>query len=90
MPLSSTELARARDLVADILEELQLDAYLFEVEPGTGEWEVRVECPVAEGWAHRRLRVDRERLLAADEDPAQRRRLVDDWQQRLVECLRVR
>lgn len=33
MPLSTAELANAREIVSQILDELGLDAYLFGVEP---------------------------------------------------------
>jgi len=37
--LSTLELARARVNASAILEELQLDAYIYEVEPHEGDWE---------------------------------------------------
>jgi hypothetical protein len=44
MMLSERELTQARETVASLLETLGLTAYLFEVEPREGRWEVRVEC----------------------------------------------
>ena len=44
MPVSINDLALAREAVSKVLEELQLDAYIFEVEPREGQWEIRVEC----------------------------------------------
>lgn len=44
MRLSEKELNEARDTVQTLLEQLGLAAYLFEVEPRTDHWEVRVEC----------------------------------------------
>ena len=42
MPLSTMELAEARQAVADLLEQAGLDAYLFEVEPRQTQWELRL------------------------------------------------
>lgn len=41
---SGKELTQARETVASLLETLGLAAYLFEIEPREGRWEVRVEC----------------------------------------------
>jgi hypothetical protein len=86
--LSMTELARAREAVQRVLEELQLDAYLFEVEPGEGHWEVKVECAAAEGWQTCRLRADREYLLRGVDDAVVHEVLLDAWREALADCRR--
>lgn len=88
MILSAGELDRARDISGSLLEELRLDAYLFEVEPVNGHWEIRVECAVAEGWGTCRITVDRETLPRAAVESAERRRLIDDWGKTLAACLK--
>ena len=47
MSESIVELAQIRELVTKILDELQLDAYLFEVEPREGQWELRVKYHIS-------------------------------------------
>jgi hypothetical protein len=88
MSISMTELARAREIVGGLLDELRLDAYVFEVEPGDDGWDVRVECAVAEGWETCRLRAPKASLLGAADEAAARRRLLDDWAEVLSACLR--
>lgn len=83
---STGELIRAREIVGGILEELELNAYLFEVQPHDGCWEVRMECAVAEGWASRRLTVGTETLLRAAADPAVRGPLLQEWGRALAAC----
>jgi len=82
------ELARARDVVARVLEELRLEAYLFEVEPREGQWEVRVECAMADGWTTCRLTADREYLLRGMDDAVVHQVLADDWGEALAACRR--
>ena len=52
MPLSTVEIAKARDTANKILDELLLDAYVFELEPRDDVWELTIECAcdVDGGW----------------------------------------
>ncbi len=88
MPLSTGELARARDVVGGLLEELHLGAYRYEVEPREQDWEVRIECAVNDGWMSRTLAVDKEDLMRGDEDAAVRQRLLAEWATALASCVR--
>lgn len=87
MSLSIAELAQAREVVTRILDELQLDAYLFEVEPLEGQWEIKVECAVAEGWETVRLTATREILLRGSDDAVAHGVLLDNWRDALSACL---
>lgn len=89
MSLSTAELAQARRAAAALLEELALDAYLFEVEPQDGEWEVVLECALEEGWETVTLRVAKERLLSCGQDAAVRRQMLEEWGARLAACKRA-
>lgn len=46
MNLTGKNLAEAKETVGNLLEQLGLSAYLFEVEPHENFWEVRVECAI--------------------------------------------
>ena len=86
MPLAITELSKARDTVAAMLEELRLEAYLFEVEPKDDTWEVKIECAMEQGWETVTLSVDKELLLASMDERHGRERLLREWQARLAAC----
>ena len=88
MSLSIAELARARETIAGLLEELGLETYLFEVEPRNEQWELKVDCVMAAdgAWESVTLRVPREALLTSQDDAALRRRLLAEWQDRFVAC----
>jgi hypothetical protein len=88
MTLSRSELAQARDVISRVLEELGLDAYLFEVEPREGPWEIRVECAVDDGWETCRLRANKEYLLRGTDDAAVHEVLLDNWREALSDCRR--
>ena len=88
MTPSMTELAQARDVVRRVLEELQLDAYLYEVEPREGQWEVKVECPTDAGWETCRLTADKEYLLRGVDDAVVHEVLIDNWREALADCCR--
>lgn len=88
MAVSMTELAQAREVVAQVLEELRLDAYLFEVKPHRQHWEVVVECAVADGWETCRLSADKEYLLRGTDDAVVHDVLIDSWREALSACRR--
>ncbi|RRQ20990.1 hypothetical protein [Thiohalobacter thiocyanaticus] len=86
MTLSIKELSTANEMVRELLEQLELDAYLFEVEPANDHWQVRVECPVAEGWQTVTLHVDKTRLSDCRRDVAVREALLWKWRTALAAC----
>ncbi len=86
MPLSTVELTQARQAVAALLEQLGLEAYLFEVEPRDGQWEIRLECAVQDGWQALAWPVEKTALLASGQDAALRETLLRDWRHRLASC----
>jgi hypothetical protein len=88
MTPSTYELAQAREVVSRVLDELGLDAYLFEVEPRQGQWEIIVECPVADGWETCRLSADKEYLLRGADDAVVHAVLSDNWREALSACRR--
>jgi hypothetical protein len=83
MQTSQKELIDARDTVQSLLEQLGLKTYLFEVEPRTDHWEVRVECAPDSGWQSSVLNVDEEWLTACRIDKGARDRLLEEWRRRL-------
>jgi len=87
MQLSTEELANAREIVIQILEELRLDAYLFEVEPREDELEIKVECAVEGGWETVKLMVAKELLLRGIDDPGAHQLLLENWRDVLCACL---
>lgn len=88
MPTSTDELLKATKAARALLDQLQLSAYTFEVEPREGEWEVRVECAVADGWQTSVLAVERALLLSSSHDHGARERLLHEWQRHLAPCTR--
>ena len=87
MPESIAELSQIREHITRALDELRLDAYLFEVEPLEGEWELKVECAVEEGWETVRVPVGKELLLRAVKDSSAHQSLLDKLSEALSACL---
>lgn len=83
MQLSQKQLIEARDTVQALLEQLGLAAYLFEVEPRTDHWEVRVECAPDSGWQSSVLNVDEQWLAAVRIDETARDKLLAEWRKHL-------
>lgn len=88
MKLSIIELAKARESASGILEELQLDAYLYEVQPRDGTWELRVECACETdgGWETIMLQVPKRMLLDDFYDDKAKQDLFAYWKQKLNHC----
>jgi hypothetical protein len=84
MNLTTENMAEAKNTVGNLLEQLGLTAYLFEVEPRTDHWEVRVECALDSGWQSSVLNVDDKALRACRTDHFVRDQLLGEWRRRLT------
>ncbi len=89
MPTSTNELLQAREMARTLLEGLGLEAYLFEIEPREGQWELRVECAVDDGWQSTTFAIDKQSLLRSQEDIGTHERLLSEWREHLVACKKV-
>lgn len=83
MNISTRALTQAKEATAGLLEQLGLEAYLFEVEPRDGPWEVHVDCALRDGWQSLTLPVDVTRLLDTRSNEALRLQVLQDWRARL-------
>ena len=88
MTLSTSDLVKARETANSILEELRLDAFLFEVEPVNDTWELNVECACESdrAWETFTLQVPRQMLLDGFDDNKVKQRLLEYWEKKLVAC----
>lgn len=86
MAMTSSDFIQARLLISDILDELELDAYLFEIEPRNGHWELKVECAVDEGWGSYCVALDEKKLHAGFDGGAARSELKTQCREGLKEC----
>lgn len=88
MSVSVDELTEARDIVYRLLDELQIEAFLFEVEPYNEEWGIIIECALTEGWERIRLTTTRRDLLASKDDAVLHQKLLGGWREQLAACKR--
>lgn len=79
---------RARDAVDALLARLDLEAYLFGVEPRGDHWEAKVEFASENGWRTTVLNVDDSSLLASLEEVAVQDRLVESWRSSFADAKR--
>ena len=86
MKLSTQQLAQMREVVSELLDELQIEAYLFEIEPQQGLWEIKLECAVDEGWETFLLKAQKDYLLHGFDDAVLRDVLLDNWRVTLSNC----
>jgi hypothetical protein len=84
--VSTREFTEARQAVADLLEELGLEAYVFEIEPRAHQWQVRVDCGFSGGWQSTTLAIDVARLRDSRSNKILRAQLLKDWGERLAAC----
>ncbi len=92
MSLSTIDLAKARETANTILEDMRLDAYLFEVEPRNENWELTIECAceIDGGWKRITLRVPKKVLLQSYVDEDVKRDLFNYWEKQLVDCKKIK
>ena len=71
-----------------LLDELQLDAYIFEVEPRDETWALTIECACETdgGWETIKLQVPKQMLLGSFEDERAKHHLFEYWKKELVGC----
>ena len=86
MKQSITELAEIREVVAKILDELQLEAYLFEVEPQEEQWQLTVECAIDQGWETVTLKANKDYFQHGADDAVIHQLLIDEWREALSDC----
>lgn len=81
--ITTRELAQAKDAASVLLDELGLSAYVFEVEPRNGPWQVRIDYEAGGVWQSQTLPIDAAELIGAFTDNATRRTLVERWREAL-------
>lgn len=89
MMLSTSEVARARQTVSRVLDEMGLDAYLFEIEPGEDDWQLHLECAAEDGWSRLTVNLDADTLAQAAEDEGAFRRVMARCAEACGECKRA-
>jgi hypothetical protein len=86
MNQSIAELAGIRETVSKLLDELQLEAYLFEIEPQEGQWQLTVECAIDEGWETVKLKANKNYFQHGADDAVFHQLLLDEWRETLSAC----
>ena len=86
MAHSITNLTATRVTVAKLLDELQLEAYLFEIEPQEGQWQLTVECAIDEGWETVKLNAKKDYFQHGADDALFHQLLIDEWREALSAC----
>jgi hypothetical protein len=90
MQKSATEVARAREILHQLLDRLGLPVYRFAVEAAGENWRILVECEVADGWQGVRIEIRSELLSQAGTGNRQvRDTLAGQLDEALCDCLRV-
>ena len=88
MSISTLDLAKARESADIILKELQLDAFIYEVEPRDDVWELNIQCAcdVDGGWETIMLQVPKRMLLDSFDDDKAKQHLFEYWKKVLADC----
>ena len=88
MSLSTVDLATARESANTILEQLQLDAFIYTVEPRDDIWELTIECAceVDGGWETIVLQIPKQMLLDSFDDYKAKEQLFEYWKKKLTNC----
>lgn len=73
------EIDNARKAVATLLDAMELDAYLFEVEPADEQWDIRLEWARGKVWTRVTLSAGHDKLLASLDDAGVHDTLLREW-----------
>ena len=85
MNTSITELAKIREVVSKLLDELHPEAYVFDIEPQEGHWQLNIECAIDNGWESISLKANKDYLQHGD-DAVIHQLLLDEWREALSAC----
>lgn len=86
MPPSTWDLLRAKEAAQGLLDEMGIDAYLFDVEPRNGPWLLKVDCAIENGWQSTAVPFDKDDLLASQREAEIRSKLLESWRSKLAAC----
>lgn len=86
MHQSFSQLAEIRDVVEKLLEQLNLEAYLYNIEPKEGQWELTVECAINDEWTTIILRANKEYFQHGNDDTVIHDLLLNEWRETLSPC----
>ena len=79
MSLTQAVLIAARHAASQLLDQMGLENYLFEVEPRPGSWAVHIEHPRNGAWHEQTLVASERELLETLDDPDRRVSLANRW-----------
>lgn len=84
---STKELADAREMMCELLDQLPLKTYLFEIElKDSSQWQVRLDYRAGEQWQSVTLEVGHEQLTASTMPGRVRQELLAAWRKQLRAC----
>jgi hypothetical protein len=89
MPLSPFDLARAKDVVEELLTQLNLEAFRFAVERTEQGWELRLECATDGDWELQTILLGDNLPAASEADAHLRSRLLALLEEKLAVCKRA-
>jgi hypothetical protein len=86
--VGTLDLVMARELLTTVVDALELDAYLFDIEPGEGVWIVKIECAAGGGWERVELSLSNDQLRRASGEIGVMKQLSGEISERLRDCKR--
>lgn len=87
MDTSLSQIANMREAVEKLLDELNLEAYLYDIEPGEKQWELTIECAIKDGWETIKLRANKDYFIHGSDDTIIHDLLISEWRETLSACL---
>lgn len=83
MKWSIDELTDIRALVGELLDEIGLHSYVFDIEQDENDWIVAVDFPHHDAWQALSLRVEKETFQDCLTQPKAREALTAAWRSQL-------
>lgn len=87
MNQSFTQLPEIREVVERLLDELNIEAYVYAIEPEEEQWELTVECAFKHGWETIKLKANKDYFQHGADDAVIHNLLLDDWREALSDCI---
>lgn len=82
-----SQLPEIREVVERLLDELNIEAYLYAIEPGEQQCELTIECAFKHGWETIKLKANRDYFQHGANDAVIHNLLLNDWREALSDCI---
>ena len=86
MDITVNDVAMAREIIENLLDELNINAIFFDIEPLDSQWELHIECKANNGWKMINIPIVKKTLLECNSNMSARNKVLNELRSSLMPC----